>query len=59
VTAALKTVSKVSRIFCDTIHLPSFTSSMLRAYCYSLVKVLLNACACEITHKRPFSRTPA
>lgn len=33
VTAALKTVSKVSRIFRDTIHLPCFTSSMLGAYC--------------------------
>ena len=45
---ALRTVCKVSRIFRDTIHLPCFTiscftSSMLRADCYSAMKVWLNA----------------
>ena len=44
VTTVLRAVSKVSRIFRDTIHLPCFTISMLLAYCYSPMKVVLNAC---------------
>lgn len=40
----LRTVCKVSRISRDTLHLPCFTLSMLRAYCYSAMKVPLNGC---------------